>query len=66
VAPAHRDFTAGHVLFGDSGAFRRQGMSSVTTAGETDMHRRYLERMGFDHDGDSSGSCARARSTIAI
>jgi hypothetical protein len=52
VVPAHRDFTAGHVLFGDSGAFRRHGLTQVTTAGETDMHRRYLERMGFDHDGD--------------
>jgi hypothetical protein len=52
VVAAHRDFTAGNVLFGESGAFRRQGMTTVTTGGETDMHRRYLERMGFDHDGD--------------
>jgi hypothetical protein len=53
VVPAHRDFTAGSVLFGESGAFRARGMTAVTTTGDTDMHRRYLERMGFDHEGDT-------------
>jgi hypothetical protein len=52
VVPAHRDFTAGSVLYGESGVFHDRGLTAVTTAGETDLHRRYLERMAFDRDGD--------------
>jgi hypothetical protein len=53
VVHAHRDFTPGTVLFGESGVFRDQGLTWVATTGETDSHRRYLERMGFDRDGDT-------------
>jgi hypothetical protein len=53
VVPAHRDFSAGHVLYGESGVFHSRGMSAVTVTGETDMHRHYLERMGFARDGDT-------------
>jgi hypothetical protein len=52
VVPAHRDFTAGTVLFGHSGAFRELGIAEVTTTGDTDLHRRYLDRMGFADRGD--------------
>ena len=45
VTPAHRDFTAGQVLFGDSGAFRGAGIARVTAD-----HGRYLARMGFTRD----------------
>jgi hypothetical protein len=51
VAPEHRDFRAGSVLFGSSGAFRTRGLSRLTTSAATDLHRRYLERMGFHRDG---------------
>jgi hypothetical protein len=52
VVHAHRDFTPGTVLFGESGVFQARGLTSVTTAGQTDLHRHYLKRMGFDHEGD--------------
>jgi hypothetical protein len=52
VTPAHRDFRAGSVLFGESGAFRRRGLAQLTTRASTPTHRRYLERMGFDRDGE--------------
>jgi hypothetical protein len=52
VVPAHRDFTAGTVLYGESGAFRARGIVEVTTNGETELHRRYLEPMGFDREDD--------------
>ncbi|MFA9431553.1 YgjV family protein [Egicoccus sp. AB-alg2] len=51
VTPAHRDFTAGQVLFGASGAFRGAGISRVTAHAATSDHRRYLARMGFAEDG---------------
>lgn len=47
VTPAHRDFTAAHALFEDSDAFGAEGITQVTALGETELHRRYLERMGF-------------------
>jgi hypothetical protein len=53
VVPAHRDFTPGSVLYGESGVFRDRGLTSVATAGDTDLHRRYLEQMDFDRDGDT-------------
>lgn len=52
VTPEHRDFTAGSVLFGGSGAFQDVGTSVVESLGETDAHRRYLARMGFERDGE--------------
>jgi hypothetical protein len=52
VAPEHRDFRAGSVLFGESSAFRQRGITTLTTRASTSVHRRYLERMGFHGDGD--------------
>lgn len=52
VTPEHRDFTAGQILFGDSGVFRRAGFRQVSSHGTTGMHRRYLARMGFSEHGD--------------
>lgn len=52
VTPEHRDFTAGSVLFGGSGAFQDVGSDVLESLGETDAHRRYLSRMGFEHDGE--------------
>lgn len=52
VVNAHRDFTPGSVLFGESKAFATAGVSQVTTRSTTQAHERYLERMGFRHDGD--------------
>jgi hypothetical protein len=53
VVPAHRDFTPGSVLYGESGVFRDRGLTSVSTTGDTDLHRSYLEQMDFDRDGDT-------------
>ncbi|MFA9443878.1 YgjV family protein [Egicoccus sp. AB-alg6-2] len=47
VTPEHRDFTAGQVLYGESGALREAGFREVTAVGATGLHRRYLARMGF-------------------
>lgn len=47
VTPEHRDFAAGAALFG-SDAFAAEGIERVVTTGETDLHRRYLARMGFE------------------
>jgi hypothetical protein len=52
VTPEHRDFTAGSVLFGGSGSFHEVGTTLVESLGETDAHRRYLSRMGFERDGE--------------
>lgn len=52
VTPEHRDFTAGQILFGDSGALRGAGFRQVSAHGTTSMHRRYLARMGFAEHGD--------------
>jgi hypothetical protein len=48
VVPAHRDFTPGTVLYGESSAFRARGMTEVETVPRTEMHRRYLEHLGFE------------------
>ena len=52
VTPAHRDFTAGRVLFGASGALRDAGFRQMTAHGSTGLHRRYLARMGFTEHSD--------------
>jgi len=52
VTPEHRDLTAGAVLFGDSGAFHDAGVTTVSSLAETEAHRRYLDRMGFEPDGE--------------
>lgn len=47
VVPAHRDFKAGTTLFDDGQVFSTEGIHQVVTAADTDLHRRYLQRMGF-------------------
>ncbi len=47
VIAEHRDFTAGELLFGHSGTLHYLGIERVSSLGETDAHRRYLEKMGF-------------------
>lgn len=59
VVPQHRDLAAGTVLFG-SGVFGEEGIERVETLGETDTHRRYLARMGFEPVGPQDGVWARA------
>lgn len=52
VVARHRDFQAGANVFGPSGPFAQQGVRTVTTTATTPVHRRYLERLGFEpHDG---------------
>lgn len=50
VTEAHRDFTPGSVLFGQSRAFASQGIAQVTSAAGSSAHQRYLQRMGFQRD----------------
>jgi hypothetical protein len=60
VVPRHRDFAAGRVLFG-SGVFAEEGIERVETTGETELHRRYLTRMGFEPvSDDEAATWARA------
>lgn len=47
VVPMHRDFAAGAHLY-TSGAFAQEGIERVEATGETEQHRRYLVRMGFE------------------
>lgn len=51
VTEPHRDFTPGAALFGESRAFEAEGLTRVTSVAGSAAHRRYLERMGFEHDG---------------
>ena len=61
VTPEHRDFKAGTTLFGSSGVFAADGISEVVATADTDVHRRYLERMGFS----SSGATETWRRTVS-
>jgi hypothetical protein len=47
VTPAHRDLRAGSAVFGDPTRFVAEGITRLTTDADTDLHRRYLARMGF-------------------
>lgn len=47
VTPEHRDFKAGTTLFESCRVFAADGITEVEAVAETDLHRRYLERMGF-------------------
>jgi hypothetical protein len=47
VTPPHRDFKAGLRLFDDSSVFADEGMTELVARGDTEVHRRYLQRMGF-------------------
>lgn len=51
VLKAYRDSRLGHWLFGrGAGVLRAHGVSTVVATGHTDLHRSYLERMGFGTD----------------
>lgn len=51
VTPEHRDFAAGTTLFDSGSVFAADGISEVVASAETELHRRYLERMGFTPAG---------------
>lgn len=51
VTPEHRDFTAGTTLFDSGAVFAADGISEVVASADTELHRRYLERMGFTSAG---------------
>jgi hypothetical protein len=51
VTPEHRDFKAGTTLFDRCAVFSADGISEVVASAETEVHRRYLERMGFTSSG---------------
>lgn len=54
VTPEHRDFKAGTTLFDGCAVFAADGISEVVASADTDVHRRYLERMGFTTAGDAA------------
>ena len=48
VLGPYRDSRLGHWLYGPGAeVFRRDGISELRSAGTTDAHRKYLERVGF-------------------
>lgn len=53
VMHAYRDSRIGRWLYADrAGALRGKGIRRVVATAETDVHRRYLQAMGFAPDGD--------------
>jgi hypothetical protein len=52
VTAPHRDFSPGAVLFGHGSVLQDLPAERLTSAPGTAMHRRYLERMGFEEDGE--------------
>lgn len=53
VTPEHRDFQAGPHVFGPHGPFAARGITRVAATASTSLHRRYLERLGFERAGDA-------------
>jgi len=54
VLPAYRDSRLGNWLYAEGGrVFRNLGVSTVTSPGGNETHRRYITRMGFEHDADT-------------
>jgi len=48
VLGPYRDSRLGHWLYGPGAeVFRRDGINELRSAGDTDAHRKYLERVGF-------------------
>lgn len=49
AVPQYRDLKIGQFLFRDEADFfRRRGIREIVAHASTDVHARYLERMGFD------------------
>ncbi|MCC5949440.1 MAG: YgjV family protein [Nitriliruptoraceae bacterium] len=61
VRPEHRDLRAGEVFYDRDDALGREGIHTVTADAETDLHRRYLEQMGFT---PAEGSTTRMRRAV--
>ena len=51
VVPAHRDFRAASSVFAPDGPFPRRGIERMEATAATELHRRYLERIGFVRRG---------------
>jgi hypothetical protein len=60
VTPEHRDFAAGSTLFHTSRVFGADGITEVVARADTEAHRRYLIRMGFEPSSPTSGDWVRA------
>lgn len=53
VVPAYRDSRLGRWLFGPgAGVFRSAGVTRIVSRPGSDVHRAYLERVGFVREGD--------------
>lgn len=53
VVPQYRDTKVGRFLFADEGDyFRRLGLREIVAPADTEVHARYLLRMGFEPTGD--------------
>jgi len=53
VLPAYRDSRLGRWIYGArTSALRAHGIREVTAAPTTDVHRHYLEHVGFERRGD--------------
>lgn len=53
VVPQYRDMKVGRFLFADEGDFfRRLGLRQIVAPADTEVHARYLLRMGFEPTGD--------------
>ncbi len=54
VLRAYRDSRLGRWLFGrGADVFRREGITAVRSTGDTDTHRKYLQRVGFEPSPDT-------------
>jgi len=60
VTPEHRDFAAGLTLFSRSRVFGADGITEVVARADTEAHRGYLIRMGFEPSGPASGDWIRS------
>ena len=53
VVPQYRDMKVGRFLFADEAEFfRRLGLREIVSTADTDVHARYLRRIGFEPAGD--------------
>ena len=60
VTPPHRDFAAGLTLFNNARIFGIDGIAEVVTRADTEAHRRYLIRMGFEPSAASADDWTRS------